>query len=70
MNAVVHVAPLTVTPAEAARLLGCGRTTVFALLSAGEIKSFLYGRKRLIPVESLRHWVERQQAAADAERAA
>lgn len=57
---------LALSPAEAARAAGVGRTTLYLALGSGELKSFCYGRRRLIRVESLNDWLERLEAAHDA----
>ena len=44
---------LLVTPEEAARRLSVGRTTVYELMSTGELKSVNIGRCRRVPVSSL-----------------
>ena len=46
--------PLLVKPADASRLLGCGRTRIYELVNAGEIDSFSDGRSRKITVELIR----------------
>jgi excisionase family DNA binding protein len=43
--------------AEAAARLGVGRTTVYELLSAGQIRSVKVGRRRLIPATALAEYV-------------
>ena len=54
---------LAVSPAVAARLAGLGRTTIYAALKAGELKSLKVGARRLILVETLRAWLARHEAA-------
>jgi excisionase family DNA binding protein len=49
--------PLAVSPAEAARLAGLGRTTIYAALASGALKSLKIGKRRLITVEALRSWL-------------
>ena len=47
-------APLLYTPAEAADVLRVCRTTVYALLRSGELKSVVVSkRRRLIPAQSI-----------------
>jgi excisionase family DNA binding protein len=55
--------PLAVSPAVAARLAGLGRTTIYAALTAGELKSLKVGARRLILVETLRAWLVRHEVA-------
>ena len=47
---------LAVSPNEAARLCGIGRTTLYAALSSGELKSVEIGTRRLIMIDALRDW--------------
>lgn len=44
-------------PAEAARVLGIGRTSVFALLKSGRLRSVKLGGGRYITAEALRAFV-------------
>jgi hypothetical protein len=54
--------PLLVCPREAWRLLSCGNTHGYALLAAGELQSFLDGRRRKITVASIRAYIDRRLA--------
>lgn len=56
--------PITVTPADAAKLLGVGRTRLFELLRDGTLASFTLGRKRLIRYADLQALPERLAAEA------
>ena len=50
---------------DAARMLGIGRTKLYELICAGEIKTIRLGARRLVPATELRRLVEeRLQAAA------
>jgi excisionase family DNA binding protein len=46
-------APLSVSVDEAARVLGLGRSTMFALLESGEVRSVKVGARRLVPWRAL-----------------
>jgi excisionase family DNA binding protein len=46
----LHPEPLAVSPAEAARLAGLGRTSIYCALGSGELKSIKIGKRRLIAV--------------------
>lgn len=48
---------VALTVEEAARRLGVGRTTMYALLAADEIPSVTIGRLRRIPAEALNDYV-------------
>ncbi|MFJ6908005.1 helix-turn-helix domain-containing protein [Streptomyces griseoluteus] len=57
------LAALTVE--EAARRLGVGRTTMYALIASGEVSSICIGRLRRVPAEALATYLtDRSQAAA------
>jgi hypothetical protein len=56
--------PLLVSPREAWRLLSCGNTHGYELLAAGELQSFLDGRRRKITVDSIRAYIRRRLAEA------
>ena len=50
--------PLAVSPVEAARLAGVGRTTLYLALRDGDLKSLKIGKRRLIAVDALRAWLQ------------
>ena len=54
--------PLLFTPEEAARVLRVGRTTVFALIKAGELRSVHIGRSCRLSRAELERYVSRLQA--------
>lgn len=49
---------LVVSIAEAARLVGLSRAGFYPIVMSGECKSIVVGRRRLIPLASLKEWVE------------
>ncbi|SHH76284.1 helix-turn-helix domain-containing protein [Marivita hallyeonensis] len=55
---------LAVSPNEAARLCGIGRTSLYAALSSGELKSVKIGTRRLITIGALRDWLKRNESPA------
>lgn len=55
--------PLAVSAAEAARLLGVSRPTVYTLLNQDGFPSFRVGNRVLISVSGLQAWVDRQAKA-------
>jgi excisionase family DNA binding protein len=55
--------PLAVSPAEAARLAGLGRTSIYGALGSGALKSLKIGKRRLIVVEALRAWLLSHEVA-------
>jgi excisionase family DNA binding protein len=56
--------PLAVSPGEAARLSGLGRTTIYNALGSGALKSIKIGKRRLITIEALRAWLLAHEVAA------
>ena len=50
--------PIAVSPNEAARLAGLGRTKIYAALAAGHLTSIKIGKRRLIAVDALRAWLQ------------
>jgi excisionase family DNA binding protein len=48
------------TPEELALFLRLGRTSVYKLLSAGEVKSFRVGRRRLIRREDAEAYIHQR----------
>ncbi|KLL09843.1 MULTISPECIES: helix-turn-helix domain-containing protein [Protofrankia] len=61
---------LLLTAAEAAAVLGVGRSTVYELMAAGQIESVRIGRSRRIPRAALVAYVDRLRGAPDTEAAA
>lgn len=56
---------ITVSVDEAARMLGVSRAALYPRITSGEIPSVTLGRRRLVPVEGLREWVERGATPAE-----
>jgi excisionase family DNA binding protein len=54
---------LLLTPERTAELLDVSRTTVYALLAAGELESVQIGRSRRIPTDSAEGYVARLRDA-------
>lgn len=52
--------PLAVSAAEAARLLGISRPTLYQLLNREDFPSFRVGNRVLVSVAGLQDWIERQ----------
>ena len=60
-----HDERLAVSPAEAARLTGIGRTTLYQALGSGTLRSFKIGKRRLIKIEALHDWLTAAEQEAD-----
>ena len=56
--------PLAVSAAEAARLLGVSRPTLYALLNREDFPSFRVGSRVLVSVAGLQAWIEKQTQEA------
>lgn len=52
--------PLAVSAAEAARLLGVSRPTIYQYIGRDDFPSFKLGNRTLVSVEGLREWVKAQ----------
>lgn len=52
---------ILVRPAEAATMIGFGKTKLYSLIGAGEIRIVKRGRSTLIEVAELRRWAEAQK---------
>lgn len=48
---------LSVSPVEAARMIGIGRTNMFGLIANGAVKSQKLGSRRVVLVSSLRELI-------------
>ena len=59
---VVDQERLLVRIPEAAERLGLSRSTVYELISAGELRVIRYGRAVRVPVTELTAWVKRRAA--------
>ncbi len=55
---------LAVSVNDAAVIIGLGRDLTYRLVMSGEVKSFLVGTRRLVPVAGLREYIERRTADA------
>ena len=49
--------PIAVSVSEAARMAGLGRTSLYAAISSGALKTRHYGRRTLIEVDSIRQFL-------------
>lgn len=48
----------TASIAEAAKALGLGRTSIYALINEGRLETIKIGRRRLVKVESIQRLAE------------
>ena len=54
------IAPLLLTPQEAARRLSIARSSLYELLLTGEIVSLKIGRSRRVPLDALAEYIDRK----------
>lgn len=57
---------LLLSPADAAQLLGCGRTYLYRLLKTGELRAIHLGRLRKIPRAEVEAYIDRKLDAEPA----
>jgi excisionase family DNA binding protein len=48
---------LAVSISDAAKALGLGRTSIYAMIADGRLEAFKLGRRRLVKVDSIRRLV-------------
>jgi len=60
-----QTSPIAVSPDEAARLAGIGRTTLYAALAKGDLKSIKIGTRRLIKIDAIHEWLATHQTDAE-----
>lgn len=54
----IQDAPLVMTPIEAARILGCGRNSIYSLLKSGKLKSIRVGKLIKITKSALEDYLQ------------
>ncbi len=55
---MTEVIPLAVSIAEAVRMVGLGRTSLYAAIAAGKLKTRKSGRRTLVETAALRQFLE------------
>lgn len=60
---VDKLSPLAVSAAEAARLLGVSRPTLYQYIGRDDFPSFRVGNRILVSVAGLQAWIEQQTKA-------
>lgn len=56
---------LTLSIPEACAFLGIGRSSLYGLISSGDLQTILIGKRRLVPVDSLRNLIDRFSVEVD-----
>lgn len=57
---------LLLTPVEAARVLGIGRSTIYELMRGGQLESVHIGACRRVPAEAVHNFLLQLRAGASA----
>jgi excisionase family DNA binding protein len=52
--------PLALSINDAAKTLGLGRTSIYAMIADGRLEAFRLGRRRLVRMESIKRLVAAQ----------
>lgn len=68
-DAALAERPLAVSPADAARLIGLGRTRLYEEIRSGKLRSFKLGKRRLIPITALQEWIAARETEAQTDGA-
>jgi hypothetical protein len=55
---VTEIIPFAVSIADAVRMVGLGRTSLYAAIAAGKLKTRKSGRRTLVETSALRKFVE------------
>jgi excisionase family DNA binding protein len=55
---MTDLAPLAISIAEAVRIVGLGRTSLYAAIAAGKLKTRKSGRRTLVETAALRRFLE------------
>jgi excisionase family DNA binding protein len=61
----LRLEPLLLRATEVGKLLGLGRSKVFAMVAAGQLPAIRIGRSVRVPREALERWVREQTVAVD-----
>jgi excisionase family DNA binding protein len=61
----LRLEPLLLRATEVGKLLGVGRSKVFAMVAAGQLPAIRIGRSVRVPREALERWVREQTVAVD-----
>lgn len=56
--------PLLITMENFQQIIGCGKTTSFAIVKRGEVETVQIGRRRMAVMESVRAYIERLREKA------
>jgi excisionase family DNA binding protein len=65
-NTDTLTAPLAHSPDSAARRIGVPVRAIYTAIATGDLRSFKFGKRRLIPDTELQRFVDRRMAEATA----
>lgn len=57
--------PVTISITGAAKALGLGRTSIYALIKEGRLETVKFGRRHLIKTESIRRLINIKEKGAE-----
>lgn len=57
-----EIKPLAVSPSDAAKIAGIGRTKLYDEIASSRIRSLKVGKRRLITVEAIKDWLQAREA--------
>jgi excisionase family DNA binding protein len=57
--------PIAVSIGEAARLISCGRSTLYQLINKNQIPLLKIGRRSVVPLADLRNFIEAKVKQAE-----
>ena len=60
MNNTIEQIPEVLTPAEVAKVLRIGKSSMYKLVKQGDIASLRVGRKIIIPKQAISTYIERK----------
>ena len=64
-----EIEKLTLSVPEAAEALGVSRAQAYIMVNSGELPSIRVGRRRLVPLDKLRLWIDgREEGEREAQR--
>jgi len=53
--------PIAISINDAAKVLGLGRTSIYAMIADGRLEAFKVGRRKLVRVESIKRLVAKPE---------
>ena len=57
-----EIKPLAVSPTDAAKIVGIGRTKLYEEIATARLRSAKIGKRRLITVDAIKDWLKAREA--------